>query len=79
MGPLCSVLVKRISEKISESHSEALSFVTNHIRTRLRFSLLKSTLVALPGVRGKNKKQIYANVDSISFNLIPQIDGYEVP
>ena len=78
MGPLCSVLVKRLSEKIAESHSEALSQVTNHIRTRLRFALLRSTLVALRGVRGI-KKQIYSNIDSISFNLIPHKNGYEVP
>ena len=78
MGPLCSVLVKRLSEKITESHSEALYQVTNNIRTRLRFALLRSTLVALHRVR-VIKRQIYSNIESITFNLIPHKNGYEVP
>ena len=73
-----SVLVKRLSEKIAESHSEALSQVTNHIRTRFRIALLRSTLVAPRGVSGI-KKQIYSNIDSISFDLKPHKNGYEVP
>ena len=35
-------------------------------------------MVALRGVRGI-KKQIYSNIDSLSFNLIPHKNGYEVP
>ena len=79
MGPLSAVLVKRLAAKIADNNMEKVSFVTNHIRTRLRFSLLRSTLLALRGIRGINKQQIYGKVDMISFNLIPQKESYEVP
>ncbi len=78
MGPLCTVLVKRVSRKIAEDKNEAIGHVTNHIRTRLRFSLLKSTLIALRGIRGKTKGQ-YTSIQDISFNLIPQTNSYEMP
>ena len=79
MGPLAAVLVKRLAAKIADNNMEKVSFVTNHIRTRLRFSLLRSTLLALRGIRGINKQQIYGKVDMISFKLIPQKESYEVP
>ena len=68
MGPLCTVLVKRISRRIAEEKKEAIAQVTNHIRTRLRFALLKSTLIALRGIRGKADKN-YTSIEEISFNL----------
>ncbi len=78
MGPLCTVFMKRISRAIADDNNEAISLVTNFIRTNLRFSLLKCTLIALRGVRGKADKN-YTIIYDISFNLIPQRDCYEVP
>ena len=49
MGPMTSVLVKRLSEKISDNSYEARSMVTNYIRTKIRFAILRSTLIALRG------------------------------
>ena len=43
-GPLCTVFVDRISERIADHNKEAKSQVKNHIRTRFRFDLLRSTL-----------------------------------
>ena len=80
MGQMTSVLVKRLSEKISDSSSEARSMVTNYIRTKIRFAILRSTLIALRGTRGKGKT-MYDNIkmDNISLNIIPNSKTYEVP
>ena len=80
MGPMTSVLVKRLSEKISDNSYEARSMVTNYIRTKIRFAILRSTLIALRGIRGRGKT-MYHNVsmDNISLNIIPHTRAYEVP
>ena len=48
------------------------------MRTRLRFSLLRSILVAVRGARGKRVRpwdeKGFANID---FNLIPYVKTYE--
>ena len=53
-----------------------------HIRTRLRFALLKATLVAVRGIRGrcvKGRRDILIEeetpIGQIPFNLIPQSHG----
>ena len=74
IGPLSSALVRRLSEKISESHSEALSLVAKHISTRHRFSLQENALVALHNVINK-----YMHTITISFNQNPLLDRFEVP
>ena len=48
-----------------------------HIRTRLRFALLKSTLVAVRGYRGKSNNAAEREEDEIDFNLIPEETTYE--
>ena len=59
---------KRIATLIALKKKESYADVINYIRTRLRFSLLKSILTAVRGVRGKARPA--APLDSISFNLI---------
>ena len=44
-----------------------------YIRTRLRFALLRCTLVAIRGVRSK-KMSPESQIDDISFNLIPEFN-----
>ena len=80
IGPMTSVLVKRLSEKISDNSYEARSMVTNYIRTKIRFAILRSTLIALRGNRGRGKT-MYHNIsmDNISLNIIPHKRAYEVP
>ena len=75
MGPECDRLNRRLAELIAVKRREAYSDVIGHIRTRLRFALLRSTLVALRGVRGKSRGEP-SDMD-ISFNLIPQEGCYE--
>ena len=59
---------KRIATLIALKKNEEYSDVINHIRTRLRFSILKSVLTAVRGVRGKSRRP--DPIASISFNLI---------
>ena len=44
---------KRLAELISRKRNEEYHHVMSHIRTRVRFSLLRSVLVALRGERGR--------------------------
>ena len=59
---------KRIAALIAEKKNETYADVINYIRTRLRFSMLKSVLIAIRGVRGKSKTS--APISNLSFNLI---------
>ena len=61
---------KRIATLISQKRNESYADVINYVRTRLRFSLLKSTLTAVRGVRGKSR--MAAPISTVSFNLIEQ-------
>ena len=61
---------KRIATLISQKRNESYADVINYVRTRLRFSILKSTLTAVRGVRGKSR--MADPISSISFNLIEQ-------
>ncbi len=76
MGPECEKFNKRLAELISMKKKEAYSHAIGHIRTKLRFALLRSILVAIRGIRGKisvNER----DAAEVSFNLIPQETCYE--
>ena len=65
---------------IATDWQEARSHVINHIISRVRFTLLKCTLIiALRRVRGPIAKTKYLSVNDISFNLIPSKSSYEMP
>ena len=76
MGPECQKLNKRVAELIAIKRKEQYSSVMMHVRTRLRFALLKSTLVALRGFRGQRKNG-EGEVGDIAYNLIPETSCYE--
>ena len=59
---------KRIATLIALKRNEEYADVMSYIRTRLRFSLLKSVLTAVRGVRGKSRPP--EPLSSLSFNLI---------
>ena len=67
MAPECTKYHKRLAELISTKTKEEYGQVMNHLRTRLRFALLRSTLIALRGERGKSRKPT-ANITELSFN-----------
>lgn len=76
MGPECERLNKRLAEMIATKRKESYNHVIGHLRTRLRFSLLRSILVAIRGVRGKPRVE-ECNLYDVSFNLIPDGHCYE--
>ena len=78
MGPECTRFHKRIAELISAKRGEQYSDVINHIRTRIRFALLKSVLVAVRGERGRRRRSVDIPLSELSLKLIPGQISYEV-
>ena len=78
MGPESTRYHKRVAELISAKRGEDYSHVVNHIRTRIRFALLKSVLIAVRGERGRKRRTIGVPMSEISLNLIPKQSSYEV-
>ena len=76
MAPESTRYHRRVAELISMKTKEEYSHVMNHLRTRLRITLLKSTLIALRGERGKQRKP-KASMSELSFNMIPDMPSYE--
>ena len=75
MGVECTKYHKRIAELLAVKRNENYSHVINHIRTRIRFCLLKSVLVAIRGVRGRSRR--HGSMSDVSFNIIPDLRNYE--
>ena len=75
-GRQATVYHERIASKIASKRNEEYSKVMDFMRTRICFSLLRSTLTAIRGDRGKSSapKNPLSNV---SFNLIPSAMQYE--
>ena len=75
-GPQTKRYHKRLAELISRRKNEDYHYVVSHIRTRLRFSLLRSVLIALRGERGKRAASTQP-LSSTPFNMIPEAVSYE--
>ena len=78
MGPECTKFHKRVAELISAKRGELYSDVMNHIRTKIRFSVLRSTLIAVRGERGRRRRTSDLSISDLSLNLIPERETYEV-
>ena len=78
MGPQAKRYHKRLAEKIAQKRNEDYSHVMNHMRSRIRFSILRSVLVAIRGERGKAGRSAKP-FSSISFNMVPNALEYECP
>jgi hypothetical protein len=77
-GPVADRYHKRLAKLISWKRNEDYAKVVSHMRIKFRFAILRSTLVALRGERGKKTRNVAA-VSSTSFNLIPSAMSYECP
>ena len=77
MGPEATRYHKRVAVLLAEKRGEEYSHVMNFVRTKIRFSILKSTLIAIRGVRGKQRRGDMP-ISEISRNLIPERPAYEV-
>ena len=75
-GPQATRYHKRLAEKIAAKRNENYSHVLSHMRTKIRFSLLRSVLIAIRGERGK-KPALSKSLSSTCFNLIPNTSEYE--
>ena len=76
MGPEASIFYKKLAELSAGKTKERQSYILNHIRTGLRFAILRSTLIGIRGERGRvsdNK----VNLNEISLNIIPTASSYE--
>ena len=78
MGPQATKYHKRLAEKLARKRNENYNHTINHMRTRIRFSLLRSVLIAVRGERGR-KEHSAKSISSASFNLIPDALEYESP
>ncbi len=74
-GPSCTKVIKRVAGKIAAKRGELYSHVMGFVRTRLRFALLRSVLIAVRGVRGKTIRE--PGVGYVAFNLIPSSEPYD--
>ena len=75
MGPEATKYHRRVAELISKKKKEGYTDVIKHMRTRIRFAILRSTLMAIRGDRGRKKRQ-HSPISELSYNLIP--DSYEI-
>ena len=81
MAPECTKFHKKVGELISMKTKEEYCHVMNHLRQRIRFSLLKSTLIAIHGERGKpqrSRERVKESISELSFNMIPSMPAYDV-
>ena len=77
MGPECTRYHKKIAKLLSAKRSEAYADVMNLIRTKIRFSLLRSTLIAIRGERGK-RRRAETPMSEISMNIVPECPDYDI-
>ena len=69
MAPECERLNKRLAELIAAKRKEKYADVIAYIRKRLRFALLKATLVALRGYRGPQRQTEAIELSEVAFNF----------
>ena len=69
MSPECEKCNKRIAEILAIKTKESYSDIISFIRKKIRFALLKATLIAIRGYRGPAQKQTEPIAD-ISYNLV---------
>ena len=80
-APECNKFHKRLADLIANKRKEQYSKVLSYIRTRISFSMLKSILVSIHGVRDQKERRgdRIKNVSEVAFGLIPSEDIYECP
>ena len=71
MGKECQRVNKRLAELLSKKKGETYADTIKYIRIRLRFALLKATVIAVRGSRGKGQVE-EKDIGEINFNLIPE-------
>ena len=72
MGLEAQRFFKRLAEKISRKTGQKYSEVITFIRRRLRFDLLKTTIIALRGHRGSHDR-IPKKIEELDLNLMKEV------
>ena len=70
MAPEAQKVLKRLAEKTARTKNQRYCDVMTFIRRRLRFDLLRTTIISLRGYRGKVQKNP-ANIEDLDLNLDP--------
>ena len=79
MATQATTFHNRLARLIADKKKENYSDVMCHMRTKLRFTLLKSVLIALRGNRGKQERKYESPLYFLDFGLIPEALSYEAP
>jgi len=64
--PECAKVNKRLTEKTAGKCKEPYASVMTYIRTKLRFGLLRSTLAAVRGFRGKRNDANFQDLPTLN-------------
>ena len=72
MGKEAQSLIQRIAERCARKCGQRYSDTISHIRRRLRFDLLRTTIIALRGHRGK-PTVVAPTIAELDVNLIPDV------
>ena len=76
MGLRATLFLKRLAHMIADKRRERYADVMGFLRAKMRFSLLRSVLIAIRGERGKpSSREPYLGL--VPFNLIPQEQSYD--
>ena len=71
MSNECKQLINRLADLIARKRKERYCDVVRHVRTRLRFAMLRTKLIALRGYRGKKVDNKHETpLSEVSYNLI---------
>ena len=71
MGDDANKFHKRLALLIAEKKNERYEDVLSYMRTRLRFCVLRSTLLSIRGIRGKMKKtEETTPISDVTYNLM---------
>ena len=77
---LCEAFNRRLAQGqlVSEKRKVSFGSVMTHIRTRLRFALLRSIVTALRGVRGrKSGSGRMKDLSNVNFDFVPEREMYD--
>jgi hypothetical protein len=75
-GPEADKFHKRIATLLAKKRSILYSEAISYVRRRIRFSILRTTLISIRGYRGTGSK-LNHNLEEEDLNLIPQMSMYE--
>ncbi len=71
MGEEAKYLMKKIAERTSVKTGQSYADVMKFLRIRVRFDLLRITIIALRGARGK-KIPPPDNIHEVDMNIVPE-------